>query len=674
MSDGYSMPGTCIENDTCGSRHPRWLTVIVTVLLALATLAAYWQVRNFDFVNYDDNIYVYENPHIQGGLTLESIKWAFTAGYASFWHPLTWLSIMLDHQLFGNAPGWMHLTNALLHLASTLLLFAALQKMTDSLWPSAFVAAAFSLHPMHVESVAWIAERKDVLSTFFMMSTLLIYAGYGRHGGGIRYLLTLVLFVLGLMAKPMLMTLPFVLLLLDYWPLERLKTRQAAYRAVVEKLPFFVLAGIFGVIALLTQTAGGSVDITSLPMKERIGNVFFSYATYIVKMLWPQNLAVFYPFDYTVLRTWQIVLYALPLTAISVLAIYAGRSRKYLPVGWFWFIGTLVPVIGIIRFTASSYADRFTYVPFVGLFMIIAWGLPDILRRIPHRNVVLGSLMSVVLMLLVIMAHRQVSYWRNSVTLFSHAIDATHNNALAYQNRAFAYRDLGLWQKALDDFGQAIDAQPANADAYNNRGMVLGVLERWPQAAEDYSRAISIKPRHTEAYANLGIAYSRLGRRQEAIEAFEQAIAIKPDSAKTRYLFAGVLTSSGRCDEALEQYREALRLEPEWPECMNELAFMIAANPALRNRDTSEAVSLASRACKLTDNKNPYLVDTLAVAYASAGRFAEAISMADKAMQLAEAAKLPDVKADIQLHRSFYIQGKPYIESRCTSESLSHRP
>ncbi|MHC4154516.1 MAG: hypothetical protein ACYST6_06295 [Planctomycetota bacterium] len=339
----------------------RFLILFIYFALVLSAVLVFQQVRNFDFVNYDDNEYVYENQHVLNGLTYKGVIRAFTNCDIGYFQPLTWLSLMCDCQLFGPNPGWIHLVNVLLHLANTLLLLAVLKKMTGSLWPSAFVAAAFALHPMHVESVAWIAQRKDVLSTFFLLLTLLAYTGYTKSPSVYRYMVGLAVFALGLMAKPMLVTLPFLLLLLDYWPLNRFEVPQplktsgrqshrhaTLYRIIIEKIPFFLLSAVSSVITFVTQQAGGViVDIKTIPLKERVGNVFFSYAAYMHKMFWPRNLAVFYPFNAVrSIPFWQLVLYALLLVAVSYLVLRFGRTRKYLPVGWFWFVGTLIPVIG----------------------------------------------------------------------------------------------------------------------------------------------------------------------------------------------------------------------------------------------------------------------------------------------------------------------------------------
>jgi hypothetical protein len=395
-----------------GKTSDKYWSLCIYLTLALATLAVFWQVLGHDFVNYDDPDYVYRNPNVQSGITLSSIKWAFTTGHAANWHPLTWLSHMLDWQLFGDNPGWHHLTNLFLHIANTLLLFAVLKRMTNALWRSAFVAAAFALHPLHVESVAWVAERKDVLSTLFWMLTIAAYLRYLERPGTGRYLLTLLIFALGLMAKPMLVTLPFVLLLLDYWPLGRFQFGQIvksvgqqsrkslnafshwklSRHLLLEKVPLFALSAISSIVTFLVQrTAGAVTSVETLPLKLRIANTFVSYLTYIQKMVWPSRLAMFYPYPDKTDLIWQTVVFALLLLIISLGVIWLMRRRRYLLTGWLWYLGTLVPVIGLVQVGDQALADRYTYVPLTGLFIIIAWGVPDLIAKWRFRKHALAA-------------------------------------------------------------------------------------------------------------------------------------------------------------------------------------------------------------------------------------------------------------------------------------------
>jgi tetratricopeptide (TPR) repeat protein len=560
------------------------LVIFVYSALILSTLLVFWQVCNFDFVNYDDDDYVYENPDISNGLSYGSFIAAFTTPHVGNWLPLTWLSFIFDCQLFGMDPGWMHFVNLLLHLANTLLLFTVLKKMTGAQWQSAFVAAAFALHPMHVESVAWITERKDVLSTFFLLLTLAAYIGYVKRRGLFRYMLTVLLFALGLMAKPMLVTLPLLLLLLDYWPLSRFDAqsrkhdgRAIPYGIMLEKIPFFVLAAASSVITFLVQRAGGTlVDPNWLPLQSRVANAFLSYAKYIGKMFWPQNLAVFYPFDVGTIGFWQVVLCALLMIVVSAGAIRFGRKQKYLLVGWLWFVLALIPVIGLVQSGAQSYADRYTYIPYIGLFIMIAWGLPEFLSKWPQRKIALGIAAVMVLTAMGIGTYRQAGYWNNSTTLFSHAIEVTQDNDVAYNNLGVAYDGLGRGAEAIDAYKQAIRIRPEHAEAYNNLGNIYRRLGRWQDAVDAHEQAIKIKPDDAKASYNLGVAYDALGRGTDAIDAYKRAIRIKPDYAEAHNNRGVVYGKLGRWQDAIDDFREAIRIKPDYVKARNNLARVLA--------------------------------------------------------------------------------------------------
>jgi tetratricopeptide (TPR) repeat protein len=533
------------------------LVISIYLVLTVSALLVFWQVRNFNFVNYDDGIYVSENPHVLNGLTVDNVIWAFTTGYANFWHPLTWLSYMLDGQLFGSNPAGYHFTNLFLHIANTLLLFLVLKQMTNALWQSAFVAALFALHPLHVESVAWVSERKDVLSAFFWILTIAAYYSYIKRPGVLRYLLTLFVFALGLMSKPMLVTLPFVLLLLDYWPLDRISRLQwkILYNLVVEKIPFMALAAVFSVMAFFAQQSGGALTkFTELSLKFRIYNALISYLEYIEKLFYPGHLAPFYPHPYANVSVLYAVISAAVLLAVTILVIRFAKLHRYLVTGWFWYLGTLVPVIGIIQVGDFAMADRYTYITLTGLFIIIAWLLPELLKKLPHRKIALGFSMVIVLTTLGISAHRQTSFWKDSFTLFSHAIEVTQNNWIAYYNLGAAYDKLGRHTEAIEDFSQAVRSKPNFEEAYNNLGVAFAGLGRWPEAIDAYNQAIKIKPDFAEAYTNLGVAYSALGRWQMAIDAFKQAIRISPNFEDAHYKLGVACLVVGDKNSAIAEY------------------------------------------------------------------------------------------------------------------------
>jgi len=451
----------------------KYRTLCIYLALVLTTLASYWQVRNCNFVSYDDNLYVTDNPYIQPGLTGEGFLWAFTTNHASNWHPLTWLSHMLDCHLFGTNAGWHHFINLLLHIANTLLLFTVLKQMTAALWRSAFVAALFALHPLHVESVAWIAERKDVLSTLFWLLTMIAYLSYVRHPSIIRYLLAILVFALGLMAKPMLVTLPFVLLLLDYWPLGRLRlrgdvNRKSWSRPVREKVPFFILSAISSVVTFLVQQKGGAMSrLDWIPLIIRFGNAFVSYVKYIGKMFWPSRLAVLYPYPADMALLWPMMS-ALVLLAVSVLVIRLAPKYKYLLVGWLWYLGTLFPVIGLVQVGSQALADRYTYIPLIGLFIIIGWVLPDLLSKWQYRRTTLGISAGIVLVAMLLCTRMQVSHWRNSKFLFEHALNVTKNNNTMHTSYGSVLLDEGRYEQAVAHFNEALRLNPENYLTHNN--------------------------------------------------------------------------------------------------------------------------------------------------------------------------------------------------------------
>ncbi len=451
----------------------------VCLLLAVATLSVYWQVRDFEFVNYDDPLYVAENRYVQQGLTLETVKWSFTGATrkTNYWVPLTWLSILLDYELYGINAGGYHLTNVFFHVLNTLLVFIVLRRLTGALWPSAFVAALFGLHPLHVESVAWVTERKDVLSTLFWLLTLLSYGGYVRRPGAGRYLLTLLLFVLGMMSKPMLVTLPFVLLLLDYWPLGRLgpggglsdlPRPAAVWKLVWEKGPFFIIVGIAGVAAFVTQQEAGAVKtLAAIPLAVRIPNVLVAYVSYIGKMFWPLRLSFLYPHP-GALPVWQWVGALLILGAITYGALRFAKGRPYLAVGWLWYLGTLFPVSGIIVIGPHAVADRYTYVPLLGLYLMLSWGVADAAARWRCKPKGLALTAAVILALLAWAADRQVRYWQNSMTLMEHALEMFENNIVAYNNLGIVFQEKGKYDEALNLYLKALKIKPDYIETHMN--------------------------------------------------------------------------------------------------------------------------------------------------------------------------------------------------------------
>ena len=565
--------------------------VFICVLLIIATLVTYGQVKDHPFVNLDDIHYITDNAPIKNGLTYEGIQWSLTAVYASNWHPVTWLSHMLDVQLFGLKPGAHHLVNLFFHVINTLLLFMILNRMTHALWKSAFVAALFALHPLHVESVAWASERKDVLSAFFWMLTMGAYVRYIEKPELKNYSITLLFFALGLMAKPMLVTLPFVLLLLDYWPLNRFQfqraenddsqkslnagnTRQQKRKTekpqhpwavllplLKEKIPFIILSALSCVVTVHAQKEA-TLSLQILPLADRIGNAFFSYIKYIKKMLWPQDLAVFYP-PLVVLPAWQILTAAVLLLGITLVMLWKGKRYPYGSVGWFWYLGTLVPVIGLVQVGEQSMADRYTYIPLIGLFITAAWGIPELLKTWRHQKIVLAVSSGLLIFALMSVSYKQVSYWKNSITLFQHCLDVTHNNYVAHVNLGVELINLGKTEEAMAHFRKALMIKPNDAEAHANLGNELLRQGKTEEAISHFTTALQFNPNMPSVYINYGAALATQGKFDEAIRYLNKAVQLGPGVVNAHGMLASVLFMYGKHDQAADQFRKVLRLNPE---------------------------------------------------------------------------------------------------------------
>lgn len=514
---------------------------LISALLILATLAVYWQVVDFDFTNFDDDVYVYENPAMQAGLVPSTIRWALTTTHTSLWQPVVWISYLIDTEINGIDPQIFHVVNVLFHLANTLLLFFLLSRITGFKWRSAFIAALFAIHPLHVESVAWVAERKDVVSTFFMFLTIWAYLNYIKRPEPRQYLLILIAFVLGLMSKSMLVTLPVLLLLLDYWPLRRLiwtngETNNQGvsfYNLVREKIPLFILSAISGIITIYimkTNAVMGSLD--KYPIGVRIANSFVAHISYIVKMFWPQNLAVFYPHPVNTLPVWQVIGSAILFILISAIAVRCMRSRPYILVGWLWYVISLFPVNGLMQQGEVTAADHFTYIPLIGLFIIVAWGVLDLLgMREKSGNTaraICGILAVTSVSALMVCAYIQTSYWRNSITLFTHALKVTDKNPLANCNLGAALEEKGLVDDAIAYYRRAINILPNYTDAHYNLATTLMGQEKFDESISHFLEAIRINPKNQPAYNNLGSIYAQQGQLDKAIVYFSKALELDP--------------------------------------------------------------------------------------------------------------------------------------------------
>ena len=539
---------------------------LIIIFLIVASCAAFGRTAGNDFINFDDHEYITGNSHIKSGINVENIKWAFTSIFFSNWHPLTWISHTLDWSLFGANASGHHLVSLLLHIGAVIFLFLFLNKTTNSIWPAAFAAAFFALHPMRVESVAWAAERKDVLSMFFGMACLYAYAFYTESPKLSKYLLCLILFVLALLAKPMLVSLPFVLLLLDYWPLGRwqkalsapIESRyQLASRLLWEKAPFILLTIAFSIFTFLTQHKGNSIiSIEHLHCSERFSNAIIAYTVYLEKFFWPANLAVFYPYEFA-LPLWKILISALIITGITVTVLYHIGKLPFLFVGWFWYLGTLVPVIGLVQVGKQAMADRYTYLPSIGIAVILAWLIPLLFQRAGIRKRILFSTATAVLSIFIFLTWMQCGYWKNSATLFSHTLRVTKDNYLAHNNLGVALSAEGIIKEAMDNYNEAIRIKPDYAEAYYNRAIAYNSLGHYQRAIEDYDRAIRIKPDYTEAYNNRGNAYANLGLYQRAIGDYDKAIRIKPDFALSYNNYGAVYLLQGDKKRACHYMQKA---------------------------------------------------------------------------------------------------------------------
>ena len=760
----------------------------LAALLAITTFATYARVLNHEFLYLDDRTYVTENPIVQKGLTWDGIKWAFSTVHGANWHPLTWLSHMLDCSLFGLEPGGHHFTSLALHVINVILLFYLLCRMTGAVWASAFVGGAFGLHPAHVESVAWVAERKDVLSTCLGLLAMIAYVRYAnparlhphrgpfpREGEGLparrshSYLLVVMLFALSLMAKPMMVTLPFVLLLLDYWPLGRAKQRitplntplasgeardgtistrgEPWWQLIVEKIPLIALAAVSSAVTMYAQRAGGAMMTQAmLPVEARVSNAIVSYAKYVWMAIWPAGLAVYYPHPLKSHPAGTVVFAALVLLSVSVAVVLVRRKYPYLLVGWLWFLGMLVPVIGLVQVGGQALADRYTYVPIIGLFVMVAWGLArsheatevratkagartshegkglNPLNRFTGRGIAAATLLA-----LATATYLQAGYWRDSVTLFQRAIDVVPENPQAHMFMANTLIRQGKVDQAVPHFAEAVRIVPNEpynltdyghalldngnvdeaalrlqealallpdyADAHFFLGLARQRQGRHDEAVKHLDRALGSNPKLLRAHLHLGSAYAAqgkwalaithlqkwlrfdprsvealiklaqcyvsMGREPEALDTLQKAWNIEPKNPHPPALMGQIAALAGEIESAINLYDQALEIDPNYADAANNLAQILSLHPDARFRDGERAVQLAEVAARVRHFKDPLSLDTLAAAYAEAGRFSEAIKTVDSAIELARAAKDAELVEHLEMRRALYVAGKP---------------
>jgi len=703
------------------------IVAICAVLVGITWLVFAQTIRH-QFVTYDDPQYVYANPDVSAGVSLGRISWAFTHTIAGNWHPLTTISHMLDCQLYGLKPAGHHFTNVLFHTIAVVLLFLLLQQMTGSLWRSTFVAALFAIHPLHVESVAWISERKDVLSAVFFMLTLAAYARYVRAPSVTSYLLLLLFFALGLMSKPMLVSVPFVLLLLDYWPLGRITHvglpkalgRQPASssqwpvirRLVAEKVPLFALSA-FSLVATLFTQFQSTGTMSQLPLPWRLNNAAVSYVVYIWQMFWPVRLAAFYPHPNGQLRLWQVLLAIAFLIAVTLLAIHTRKERPYIFTGWFWYLGMLVPVIGLVQAGEQAHADRYTYLPQIGLYMLVTWGTTDLILSITARNsawrlvtaasrpasfrshktragsstapsysrrdnpnpgykAFCAAIVTVIIISLSWRAFVQTSYWQDTEVLWDHTLAVTGDNDVAHYNLGYFFLERGDLDSAISHFETALQIRSRNraanynfgsAPIENNLANLLAQKGRLNEAVDHYHNAIRLRPGYGDPYLNLGNVLFKQGRMRDAMAQWQKAHATESKDARFHTALADAFLRAGLHKDAMAEYEYAARTSAQDPLPRNNLAWLLATSSDASIRDGNRAVELANEAVRLSHGKDPNCLRTLAAACAESGRFVEAEETARRAFRAAELLDNRTLVNALRDEIALYELGLPYHTS-----------
>jgi protein O-mannosyl-transferase len=696
-------------------KHERLAVLVVCCSLLLTVLAVYNPTTGHEFLICDDDVYVYVNRHVSEGLTWENVKWSLTRSAAGNWHPLTWLSHILDVSCYGIHPGmelWKgpeagghHFTSVLLHAAGAVVLFLALRRMTGALWCSAFVAAMFALHPLRVESVAWVAERKDVLSGLCWMLTLLAYAGYASRPAVGRYLAVVCCFALGLMSKSMVVTLPCVLLLLDFWPLRRwrpqgdcpsfrvnddgtvplvsapLFPRRSLGWLLAEKVPLLALSAAVCVIVAATQHDVGTVSTVSrVPLEVRLANAAVSAVAYLWSMIWPVDLAIFYPHPLALANyspdrlMWQGVAAGVLLLAITLAVLWNLRRRPYLAVGWFWYLGALVPVSGLVQVGTQSRADRYTYLPMIGVSIMLAWGAAELVARSGRVKTVVGVAAGAILVAWTLLTVRQVAFWQDSFTVFRHAIEATENNYFAHNHLGMAYLRDGNEEEAASEFAKAVEIAPGYDAANANLGASYASRKQYDKALPYLQAAVRVNPSKVGCRSNLGTVYTYLGRLDEATAEFRHALEIDPDDAQARLNLGRALCRAGKTAEMLVEWREVIRLVPNSIGVRRSAARLLATYPDASLRNGKEAITLAQRAVELSNAEDPLALDALAAAQAEIGQFQLAEETANQAAALAARQQKPDLAESIKGRIPLYKDGKPCREPPPTFEECPLSP
>jgi len=565
----------------------RQIILIISLLLILSIIITYGKVVNFDFVVYDDQDYITENRQVQEGVTVDGFIWAFTTFHAANWHPLTWLSHMLDCELYGLNPMGHHWVNLIFHMVNTVLLFLLLKLMTGTIWRSAFVAALFALHPLHVESVAWVSERKDVLSTFFGLLMIYAYCRYVDKSCFKNYLPVIIFLCLGLMCKPMLVTFPFVLLLLDFWPLKRFQPEN--YRLsksdvkissyfkrssllFLEKIPLLIPVFISCLLTFFAQKSEGAVQaLESLPLKSRIANALVSYMNYVLKAIWPSKLSVYYPYPRGgALPAWQIFGAALLIACVCFFAMRTAKKYPYIAVGLFWYLGTLVPVIGLIQVGEQAMADRYTYIPLIGIFIAVVWGISDFIRKWHYRKIYIVVFAVIILSALAARTFFQTRHWKNGITLFEHAIEVTENNYIAHNNLATALGSIDL-ERAIYHYKEAVRIHPKYVTALCNLGLTLYHKGDYEEAVSYFTKALNINPQKTDARMDLANIFFLQAKPEKAISQYREILKTNYENANAHYNLACMLSAQKKIDQAEHHYMEGLRINPNHEKAHYEL-------------------------------------------------------------------------------------------------------
>jgi tetratricopeptide (TPR) repeat protein len=654
--------------------------IAIYLFLAVISLVVFNQTVRYNFVNFDDDLYVYEAPAIKAGLTIQGVAAAFTKPHARNWHPLTTISHMLDCQLYGLKAGGHHATNVILHTLAVLLLFRVLQQMTGSIWKSSVVAALFAIHPLHVESVAWVSERKDVLSAVLFFLMLGAYSSYARAPSIRRYLLIAALLAAGLMSKPMLVTAPMVLLLLDYWPLRRTVSHESntkghalvvkgqsstISRLILEKLPLFALSAGAAVVTFIVQKRAVGA-IPPLPLAWRVENAVVSYLIYIWQTLWPARLAAFYPHPNGTLAFWEVTLATGLLVVITATAIVFRNRWPYLFTGWLWYLVMLFPVIGLIQVGEQGHADRYTYLPHVGLFLLGVWGIAEVLKPLRVARWVPAATALAVILAMATTAFIQASYWRNSETLWSHALDVTSDNDFAHNNLGYLCSNSGQLDRAISHFEAAAMIRHGKTNKHYNVGSAFvemnlaDALARKGQSDEamvHYQQAITLEPNYADAYYNRGNLLLAKGQIDDAIADWEKTLQLQPNDADAHTCLGNAFLRKGSLNEAIAHYQTAVTLAPDDPHSRNNLAWILATSSDDKIRNGAKAIEFAQQAVAISRGREPQFVRTLAAAYAEAGRFSESIATAQQAAMIAnmqgKSRLANNLEKDLLLYRAY---------------------